>query len=512
MHLSMNIFNERLTKWNPVMIAKQNSRKMAFIGLQLISQDLELLPQHILFGYAEDFNHHSSFMNKGIICIGTPDQSIIDRNLCICLSDSDDLYEVYSEIQKIFMKFNLWNDELTKSVLDDISLEKICTLSIPVFENPILIHDENSEVLVSVNEMPGQVVCNYDIATGKRSLPIDIMNDFKVSEEYQNTLNTTGAHMFSEQQAGYRILYINLWYENSYLGRICVNELGRSILVGDFQLIEHLANIVLTSLRRGNMYISDKSPDLKQSFIEILEFNNTNEDVLTNRLAAFGWKIDDNYLCVRILLSERDYTTHAINYTCNQLRNMFPFFYTFLYKDCILIIVKPDNSNITKDEFFSKLAIFLREGLFKASISSLGHNFRFLSYYYKQTIAGFKIGSHENPMLWIYKFNDYILQYCLEQATSELTPIMLCEPNLLELYKYDQKHQTTFFETLRTYLSKERNIAHTATALFVHRSTLLYRLNKLETLLKLDLNKPEVRLHLLLSYEFFDLASKKIEQ
>lgn len=504
MRLSLYILFERLTKWNPVMTEKRETAKMQFIGSQLMRQHTELIPWHVLLERADYFNE-SGFSNCGIVSIGRPKKTVLDKNFCICLSSEADLYEVYCEVQKIFMKFSMWSEELSKAVLSNASLEEICTLSIPVFENPIFIHDTNSEVLVSINEMAGQFIWEYDPVTGKRHLPVDIMNDFKISPEYQSTMNTNGPQMFSEQQFGYRILYINLWFEESYLGRICINELGREIVKGDYELLEYLANIILAALRQGNTLLSDVSRDLKESLIELLDSNKTNETILTNRLEAFGWHMDDRFFCVSIILQERDYSTYAINYTCRRLENMFPGYCVFLYRNRILIVVNLRNSSITSNEFFSRLIIFLREGLFKASVSLVGHDFRQFSYYYIQTVAAFKIGSNKNPMVWLYKFKDYILPYFFEQATSELLPTMLCEPNLLELYQYDKKHQTEYFKTLQVYLENERNIAHTANLLFVHRSTLLYRLNKIKKMIKVDLDKPKVRFHLILSYELFDI-------
>lgn len=506
MRISLYILYERLTKWNPVMAQKNGADKKLFLGSQLMKQDTEPLPWHVLLEHADYFNK-SCFSNCGIISVGTPDKTVLAENFCICLSENADLYEIYREVQKIFMKFSMWSEELNKAVLVNASLEEICSLSIPVFENPIFIHDTNSEVLVSINEMPGQgqFSWDYDPVTDKHFLPMDIMNDFKISPEYQQTMNTTGSQMFSERQFGYRILYINLWFEESYLGRICVNELGREIVRGDYELLEYLANIVLSALRQGNILLTDISRDLKESLIELLDSNKTNETILSNRLEAFGWHMDDSFFCASIILSERDYSTYAINYTCRRLENMFPHYCIFLYKDRILIVFNLRKSKITSDDFFSKLAIFLREGLFKASVSAIGHDFRQFHYYYIQTTAAFKIGSDKNPMLWLYKFNDYILPYFFEQATSELLPTMLCEPNLLELYQYDKKHQTEYFKTLRVYLENERNIAHTANALYVHRSTLLYRLNKIQSLIKVNLDKPKIRFHLILSYELFDI-------
>lgn len=487
---------------------KKDSKKHLFIGAQLIRESISPLGHHLLLGYSDFFNKSVSFSDCGIISIGTPNKSVLSKNTCICLSDEADIYEVFSEIQKIFMKFNMWDNELTKSTFTNMSLEEICTLSIPIFNNPIFIHNTYSEILTSVNEMPGLFAWDYDSNPGKRSLPTDIMNDFKVSPKYQETMRATGPQMFSEEQFGYRILYINLWFEEQYLARICVSELGREIRQGDYELLEYLANHVLISLRQGNINLSNISNELKKSLIELLDFRNTDEAVLTERLASFGWKIDDGYFCINIFLEDRDHSTYAVEYTCNRLENMFPFCCVFLYHDCILVVVNTCNNDITKNDFLSRLSVFLREGLFKSSISSLGHDFRNIWYYYKQTIIAYKIGCRKNPFSWKYNFNDYVFPYFFEQASSELTPMMLCEPHLQDLYLYDQTHQTEYFKTLRVFLENERNVVHSSNMLFVHRSTFLYRLNKIKSILKVNLDNPQVRLHIMISFELFDMNAK----
>ena len=63
---------------------------------------------------------------------------------------------------------------------------------------------------------------------------------------------------------------------------------------------------------------------------------------------------------------------------------------------------------------------------------------------------------------------------------------------------------TQYYETLRAYLYHERNIPQTAAALIIHRTTLTYRLEKLQELVPLRLDDIERRLYLLLSYYILD--------
>ena len=50
----------------------------------------------------------------------------------------------------------------------------------------------------------------------------------------------------------------------------------------------------------------------------------------------------------------------------------------------------------------------------------------------------------------------------------------------------------------------ERNALQTANALFIHRSTLFYRLERIQKLTKLNLDNPKERLVLLLSFSMMN--------
>ena len=77
----------------------------------------------------------------------------------------------------------------------------------------------------------------------------------------------------------------------------------------------------------------------------------------------------------------------------------------------------------------------------------------------------------------------------------------LLHPGLARLKRYDERHGTDFYNTLYQYLLAERNVVATARALFIHRNSMIYRLQRIGQLLDVDLDDPNVRLYLLLSYQ-----------
>ena len=119
---------------------------------------------------------------------------------------------------------------------------------------------------------------------------------------------------------------------------------------------------------------------------------------------------------------------------------------------------------------------------------------------YFQAVAALELGKKSGSMIWCYRFDDYILDYMLEQSTTQISPDLLCHQSLSVLKKYDDENKTELFHTLDVYLSLERNALQTANTLFIHRSTLFYRLERIQKLTKLNLDDAKIRLVLQLSF------------
>jgi DNA-binding PucR family transcriptional regulator len=66
----------------------------------------------------------------------------------------------------------------------------------------------------------------------------------------------------------------------------------------------------------------------------------------------------------------------------------------------------------------------------------------------------------------------------------------------LQLYSQSRKGSVDYWETLKVYLNNEMNATQTAKELYLHRSTLLQRLAKINTVLGLDLHNPLQRMYI----------------
>ena len=69
-----------------------------------------------------------------------------------------------------------------------------------------------------------------------------------------------------------------------------------------------------------------------------------------------------------------------------------------------------------------------------------------------------------------------------------------CEHTLGTLTEYDIRQNADLIKTLEAFFNCHGNLSQTAESLIVHRNTLLYRMNRINDIAGIDLNRPETRL------------------
>ncbi len=110
--------------------------------------------------------------------------------------------------------------------------------------------------------------------------------------------------------------------------------------------------------------------------------------------------------------------------------------------------------------------------------------------------------------LYFGELNVYRLLFLLEHS-PELTSF--CQETIGTLVEYDHAQGTDLVETLSAYFAHKGNLSQTAEALFVHRNTLLYRMERIREISGLDLDNPETRLSIQLALRAFRLLTAREE-
>lgn len=84
-----------------------------------------------------------------------------------------------------------------------------------------------------------------------------------------------------------------------------------------------------------------------------------------------------------------------------------------------------------------------------------------------------------------------------------------CERTLGPLVEYDHRNHADLIKTLEAFFACHGNLSQTAEMLIVHRNTLLYRMNRIDEIAEIDLDRPETRLALHLALTVRRLLTMK---
>lgn len=100
------------------------------------------------------------------------------------------------------------------------------------------------------------------------------------------------------------------------------------------------------------------------------------------------------------------------------------------------------------------------------------------------------------PEKEIYDYGEMMIYDFLGNAISLDKLLSLYNNTIAELDWYDRANNTEFLNTLEVYLENNCNISKAAQMLHLHRNTMMYRVEKIEDILQIDLKEAEVTFRL----------------
>jgi purine catabolism regulator len=118
---------------------------------------------------------------------------------------------------------------------------------------------------------------------------------------------------------------------------------------------------------------------------------------------------------------------------------------------------------------------------------------------YRQAREALRIGKLLSGGDRVFHYSDLGLYRLLFNTADRSELHELQRDSVGALIAYDQEHGTNLCATLEKFLELAGNQKKTASQLYVHRNTLIYRIRRIQELLKVDLADPETRLRLLVA-------------
>lgn len=242
---------------------------------------------------------------------------------------------------------------------------------------------------------------------------------------------------------------------------------------------------------------------------------------LSQRLKQFGNVTLSKYYQPLILIFERPRESIPWNFIVTQLGLILPDCPITIYQNDIILLMRKDHhySKVTLDE--SRLMTLLENYNGYAGIGNYSKFLTSLRSLYIQTKAAIQYGIafRKSKQTRIFRYEEYSMYHMValcadafQRLYQNSDLIYLCHPGIIALERFDKKYDNNLKDVLYHYLMNDRNSAQTAKELFIHRNTMLYKINKIEEIIGQSLDDPLLRERLLFSFRILEYAEKMMHK
>lgn len=435
---------------------------------------------------------------QNILVIAHPDTArCLEKSFCLLtIPDSQNLIQLAGRLQDLFREFQDWYLRVTDACSFGCHLQELINLTESMTPNHIYIADMSFKILAYTDKkIMAEISATWRYQLAHGYLPVHVMKGMIESREFEQLNGFRVARHFYSKNFYVPFVTKNIFYNNrpqahlfvvNAIKRPCSRDLAVAQLLGEF-LEKHYFILSEYKLNRtGNNH--------EAFFGDVLRGNCRDETVIARQISLFDWTMEETYCMAVIDVSARDDGFRKIimyqieegtDYKC------------FIYDDYLIVLQNAPNQ---KRLFLKKILrrVFEQHNL-EICLGSPYREFLQLKEQYRFLRRIMEIARQYHGGQQFYEASNYGIFYIIDHINTTPQLYRLCNWDVSSLKQYDREHDTAYFHTYFTYLLHDRNVVRTAKELHIHRNTLMYRLEKIHGLITTDEEKPEQKLHLLLS-------------
>lgn len=419
-----------------------------------------------------------------------------------------DIFSVFNRVQQIFEEIIQWDSKMRDLLEQHGDIKEMMRISIPILQNRIIIVDYRLKVIAYCQTRTDTKAEEPEMSDIFEEIPEAFSSFFQ--KDYQQMMRIRKPYKY---QSNDRNNYcVNLYLRDTYMGVCALSEDYRSFRESDFLLFNQFAGYIGKALADQSRDPASSFATVNTIFEQILNCMPVSQSDLERALdllernPAFSGLASRRWNCVVITSINRGKNLPE-EYLRSKLEKHLPSCLSLLFQNSIVLFMASPKNGSVRDILTEKLPPFLSDMNFQAGVSeSFPDIFRARTYYAQaqnaiRTGAQYDFESSDK----LYFFSEQALFYMLEHSCGEFDPEDLMPEGLLALIQHPGN--TDYLKTLEIYLENEMNASKTAQQLYLHRSSVMARLEKIHSLI--DLDTPQQRLYIRMCIQLYELTHRK---
>lgn len=411
------------------------------------------------------------------------------------------VFDIHNAVENVCSVYGDWDSDLRQILGERGTVQQMLDRSFAIFQNPLILYDQNLSTMAFSKEYADDMPA---ISLMEKKKVADYINAADFNESYAKQK----AAFFTPCTAGVRSLYINISRQDKSKCRLMLLEVSRKFVPSDTPLLEHLANLVQSAFSGA---AADTS--LSDTIKKTLDGEYRDLRFIEQRFGEYGWEKGHYFVCLKIAADKREGAGPRLERLRKGLSGAAVFEHdngAAVFINLSLIEAEAGGkAGAAADKAVRPALALLEEEKLRSGMSSPFSGFGEFPQHFKQAELALALGSRCRPEERLYRFRDMLELQLLESCTRELPARMVCAPELLTLLRYDEAHNTDYYRTLYVFLENNLRPVQTIKELYIHRSTLLYRLQRIQKITGLDVERCSNRWFLLLSFKLLENEQKR---
>ena len=423
----------------------------------------------------------------------------------LLLIKHDNPMEIYQELENYF---NIQNgiSMFGHTLLDFLSfendLQSAIDYSFTVFGNPIFLFDTNYNLVAATWDAINDLNINDQVVTNKRFSP----QDFKMANRQNNIHNKVRKSEIPiksfNEELGYEQIYCAINTKKD-LGHIVVSSVNKPFEPLDSELLLILKKYVDLQLKSDSFVRNAKGFNYEFFLKDLLDKKIASSQGFLSQLNYVKNEFSGNMYCM-VIETARSISLVNNLHIRSVIESRFPFSKSIVYNDQIITIISVKSNQLLSNEYIVEAQRICTENDLYAGLSNCFQNIIDLLEYYSQALRAIELGTYEKNEPNLFLYQNYSLNHIKNIFTQKESPKTFCHPKIKFLMDYDKIHNSELAYTLYMYLVNERNLVATSEAMNMHRTSLVYRFKKINSLIDDDFDDYKERMYMILSYELFN--------
>lgn len=399
-----------------------------------------------------------------------------------------------------FNAYMQWELAMRTQISKGVPLKELARISSPIVRRPIWMWDENFQTLFNFTDkryytLPDDYLLQSDESVWQAWM-VNQWTEQTASGPRENLLQLHEPYLMPTPSTGfvsYDCLCQNVFRNGQRVASVCVDGIGGPLTDRDHALIGALAEFMSDALNYGADTNFSMASDAGDCLLRLIRNETVGFQEINWCFDQFGWDAGDAYCAVVVEPVSATYGNRLLSQLGNDLHAVVPGSVYLIVEHRVIVACNLDASGLTLDQMGTTVHALAESLDFKVrmGVSSQWRGIKRLSRCYRQALLALQTG-----VAWrlgdIVHFDEVIYQVVLKRLNGSEGDLMV-PYGIRALNDHDREYGCNDIEILRAYLDHNCSPTATARVLFMHRNTLMYRLQKIEEIAGIDFADPESR-------------------